>query len=160
MNKTLLLIKHEFLGTVRRKAFIILTIAFPLIALLGIVAGQVIPGMITPTTTVEKVGYVDEVGIFTQAISENNIQLVSYNTEDDAKAALVNKDIKEYFIIGTDYMSTSLIQRYTLTSEIAPSTTVQTAIRDFLLNNLLKGDTADVIQRAKNPLLTFPHSPF
>jgi len=29
MNKTLLLIKHEFLGTVRRKAFIILTIAFP-----------------------------------------------------------------------------------------------------------------------------------
>ena len=152
MNKTLLLIKHEFLATVRRKAFIILTIAFPLIALLGIFAGQVIPKMITPTTTIEKIGYIDKVGIFDQSLKENNIQLIAYSQEDDAKTALVKKDIKEYFVIGTDYMSTGLIQRYTLTSEIAPSTTVQTVIRDFLLNNLLKGNTADVIQRAKSPL--------
>ena len=152
MNKTLLLIKHEFLGTVRRKAFVIMTIAFPLIALLGIFAGQLIPRMITPTTTIEKIGYVDKIGIFTQVITENNIQIISYNTGDDAKTALINKDIKEYFIIGSDYLSTGLIQRYTLTSEIAPSATVQTVIRDFLLNNMLTGNTADVIQRAKNPL--------
>jgi ABC-2 type transport system permease protein len=152
MNKTLLLVKHEFLATVRRKAFIILTIAFPIIALLGIFAGQVIPKMITPTTTLEKIGYIDKVGVFNQGINENNIQLIAYSTENDAKTALVRKDIKEYFIIGADYMSTGLIQRYTLTSEIAPSGTVQTVIRDFLLNNLLKGNTADVIQRAKSPL--------
>ena len=152
MNKTFLLIKHEFLNTVRRKAFIILTLAFPLIALLGIVAGQVIPKMITPTAAIEKIGYIDKIGSFNQGIDENNIQLIPYNTEDDAKAALVKKGIKEYFVIGTEYISTGLIQRYTLTSEIAPSTTVQTVIRDFLLNNLLKGNTADVIQRAKSPL--------
>ena len=152
MNKTFLLIKHEFLNTVRRKAFIILTLAFPLIALLGIVAGQVIPKMITPTTTIEKIGYIDKIGSFNQGIDENNIQLIPYSTEDDAKAALIKKDIKEYFVIGTEYISTGLIQSYTLTSEIAPSTTVQTVIRDFLLNNLLKGNTADVIQRAKSPL--------
>jgi ABC-2 type transport system permease protein len=108
--------------------------------------------MITPTTTIEKIGYIDKVGVFNQGIDENNIQLIPYSTEDDAKVALVKKDIKEYFVIGIDYMSTGLIQRYTLTSEIAPSTTVQTVIRDFLLNNLLKGNTADVIQRAKSPL--------
>jgi len=152
MNKTFLLIKHEFLNTVRRKAFIILTLAFPLIALLGIVAGQVIPKMITPTTTIEKIGYIDKIGSFNQGIDENNIQLIPYSTEDDAKAALIKKDIKEYFVIGTEYISTGLIHSYTLTSEIAPSTTVQTVIRDFLLNNLLKGNTADVIQRAKSPL--------
>jgi len=94
MNKTYLLIKHEFLNTVRRKAFIILTLAFPLIALLGILAGQVIPNMITPTTKIEKVGYVDRVGIFTQSISENETQLIAYNTEADAKTAMINKDIK------------------------------------------------------------------
>ena len=152
MNKTILLIKHEFINTVRRKAFIILTLAFPLIALLGILAGQVIPKMITPTTTIEKVGYVDKVGIFIESISENNTQLISYSSEDDAKTALVNKDIKEYFIIGPDYLSTGLIQRYTLTSEIAPSSTVQTVIRDFLLNNLLKGNSAEIIARAKSPI--------
>ena len=79
MNKTLILIKHEFLGTVRRKAFIILTLAFPLIALLGILAGQVLPGIIKTTTTVEKVGYVDQVGFFNQNTTENNIHLILYS---------------------------------------------------------------------------------
>jgi ABC-2 type transport system permease protein len=152
MNKTILLIKHEFSATVRRKAFIILTIAFPLVALIGIIAGQVIPGLITTPTKVEKVGYVDQVGMFTQNLTENSIELVPYTAEDAAKTDLTNKQIKEYFIIGPDYLSTGLIHRYTLASEIAPSTTVQTVIRDFLLNNLLKGNTADVIERAKNPI--------
>ncbi len=151
-NKTLLLIKHEFLNTVRRKAFIILTIAFPLVALLAILAGQVLPGVITTTTTIEKVGYVDQVGIFDQNTSDNNIQLIPYTSEDAARTALEQKDVTEYFIIPSDYVSTGLIHIYTLTSEIAPSSTVQTGISDFLLNNLLKGNSADVIARAKNPL--------
>ncbi len=82
MNKTLLLIKHEFLNTVRRKAFIILTLAFPLIALLAILAGQVLPGVIKTSTTIEKVGYVDEVGLFTQNTTENNIEFIPYASED------------------------------------------------------------------------------
>jgi ABC-2 type transport system permease protein len=146
------LIKHEFLNTVRRKAFIILTIAFPLIALLAILAGQVLPGMIKTTATTEKVGYVDEVGTFNQNTSKNNIQLISYSTEEAAKTALEQKDISEYFIIPADYISTGLIHIYTLTSEITPGGTVQSAISDFLLDNLLKGNSEAVITRAKNPL--------
>jgi ABC-2 type transport system permease protein len=152
MNKTILLIKHEFLNTVKRKAFIILTLAFPLIALLGILAGQVIPGMITPSTTIEKIGYVDHVGIFTQNLTEEKTALVAFSTEDAAKKALTDKTIKEYFVIGKDYLSSGIIQRYTLTSEIAPSATVQTVIKDFLLNNLLQGNSEDIIIRAKYPL--------
>jgi ABC-2 type transport system permease protein len=152
MNKTWILIKHEFLNTVRRKAFIILTLAFPSIALLGILAGQLIPTLITPSTTVEKVGYVDQVGIFTQGLTENKIELVPYTSEDAARTALTAKDIKEYFIIGPSYVSTGLIQRYTLTTEIAPSSTVQNVIGDFLLNNLLKGNSPEVIARAKYPM--------
>jgi ABC-2 type transport system permease protein len=152
MNKTLLLIKHEFLGTVRRKAFIILTIAFPLIALLGILAGQVLPGMIKTTTTIEKVGYVDQVGLFTQNTSESNIHLIPYSTEDAAKTALEQKDISEYFVIPANYIKTGSIQRYTLTTEIAPGSAVQSAISDFMLNNLLQGNSPDIIARAKNPV--------
>jgi ABC-2 type transport system permease protein len=152
MNKTLLLIKHEFIGTVRRKAFIILTLAFPLIALLGILAGQVLPGMIKTTTTVEKVGYVDQVGLFNQTTAENNIHLILYSTEDAAKTALEQKDISEYFVIPANYIKTGSIQRYTLTTEIAPGSAVQSAISDFLLNNLLQGNSPDIIARAKNPV--------
>jgi ABC-2 type transport system permease protein len=152
MNKTVLLIKHEFLTTVRRKTFIILTLAFPLIALLGLLAAQVIPGMITPTTKIEKIGYVDKVGIFTQDITEGKTELVAFTTEDTAKEALIDKKVKEYFIISPNYVSTGIIQRYTLTSEIAPSGTVQTVIRNFLLNNLLSGNSEEIIARAKSPL--------
>ena len=152
MNKTLLLIKHEFLNTVRRKAFVILTLAFPLIALLAILAGQVLPGVIKTTTTIEKVGYVDQVGLFTQNATGNNIQLIPYTTEAAAKTALEQKDVTEYFVIPANYISTGSIQIYTLTSEIAPSNAVQSGISDFLMNNLLKGNSTEIIARAKNPL--------
>ncbi|MBN1643490.1 MAG: ABC transporter permease [Dehalococcoidales bacterium] len=150
MNKTMLLIKHEFLITIRRKAFIILTIAFPLVALLGILAAQVIPGMIKPSTEIQKIGYVDEVGIFTENTSQGQIELIQFNTEDEAKTALIDADIKEYFVIPENYMSTALILRYTLKNELEPNSTIRSVIGDFLLSNLLKGDDATVIERVKS----------
>ena len=44
MNKTILILKHEFSQSIRRKSFIIMTLAFPLIALLAILAFQIIGG--------------------------------------------------------------------------------------------------------------------
>lgn len=152
MNKTLLLIKHEFLNMVRRKTFIILTLAFPVIALLGILAAQAIPNLITPSTAIEKVGYVDQTGSFNQTLSENNIELIPYNSENAAKKALADVAVKEYFVIGSDYLSTGVIQRYTLTTEITPSSDVEAVIKDFLINNLLQGNSPEIIARAKNPL--------
>ena len=48
MNKTLLIFKHELAQTLRRKSFIIMTIAFPLITLLAILAFQTIGGLTGP----------------------------------------------------------------------------------------------------------------
>jgi ABC-2 type transport system permease protein len=144
--------KHEFFTTVRRKAFVILTLAFPVIALVGILAAQIIPGMITPSGEIMKIGYVDETGIFTETPSQEQIELVPFNTEDDAKNALIHQDIREYFIIPPDYISVGLIQRYTLKSEIEPSATIRNLVNDFLLSNLLRGNTADIIERAKSPM--------
>ena len=152
MNKTLLLAKHELLITIRRRAFIILTLAFPILALLGLLAAQIIPGTIKPSTEIEQIGYVDEVGIFNESISQGNLSLVSFNTEEDAKNALIDKDIREYFIIPPDYISTGLIQMYTLKNDVEPGGTTQTIIRNFLLSNLLKGNTEDIIARAKTPM--------
>jgi ABC-2 type transport system permease protein len=102
--------------------------------------------------TIDKVGYVDQVGIFTRSLTENKTELIPFVSEGTAKTALEKKDIKEYFIITPGYVATGVIQRYTLTSEIAPSETVQGVIRDFLLNNLLNGNSAEIVARAKNPL--------
>jgi ABC-2 type transport system permease protein len=152
MNKTTLIARHEFIITIRRRAFIILTLAFPVLALLGLLAAQVIPGMIKPTAEVEKIGYVDEVGIFNDNTAQGKIDFVSFNTEEEAKGALLYGNIKEYFVIDPNYISTGLIQRYTLKNEVEPGGTTQTAIRNFLLSNLLKGNTEDIIERAKTPM--------
>ena len=152
MNKTLLLAKHELFTTIKRRAFIILTLAFPVLALLGLLAAQVIPGMIKPTAKVENIGYVDEVGIFNENTAQGKIDFVSFHTEEEAKGALLNGDIKEYFVIAPNYISTGLIQRYTLKNEVEPGGTTQTAIRNFLLSNLLKGNAEDIIERAKTPM--------
>jgi len=44
MNKATLILKHEFAQTLRKKSYIIMTLAFPLIALLAILAFQIIGG--------------------------------------------------------------------------------------------------------------------
>ena len=42
MNKTSLVFRHEFLHTIKRKGFIIMTLAVPVLALLAIGAFQLI----------------------------------------------------------------------------------------------------------------------
>ena len=153
MDKTIFIARHEFIITVRRRAFIILTLAFPVLALLGIFAAQVIPGLIQPApVTTEKIGYIDEVGMFTEDTTQGNINLIPFTNQADALQALLAKDVKEYFIITPDYVSTGLVQRYTLTKELQPSPESQVAIRGFLLNNLLKGNSPEIINHVETPL--------
>ena len=45
MNKTYLIFKHEFLYTIKRIGFIIMTLIVPLLALLGIGIGQLMSTM-------------------------------------------------------------------------------------------------------------------
>jgi len=153
MNKTWLIIKHEFLTMVKRKGFIIMTLAIPVVALLGLLAAQIVPNLVNDTApTTEKIGYVDYAGAFPAGITEGKVSVVHYATEADAKAALLDEEIAAYLVIPTDYIATGWLQRYTLKNEIEISGVGQTAIRDFLLGNLLQGNTPEVIARAKNPM--------
>jgi ABC-2 type transport system permease protein len=48
MNKTLLIFRHEFLKNIRRTGFIILTLALPVLALLGIGVFHIVSGIARP----------------------------------------------------------------------------------------------------------------
>ena len=103
MNKTLLIFRHELLHTIKRKGFIIMTLIVPVLALLGIGVFQLISTIDQPpvveTTTI---GYVDETGGFDQYTTQGNIELVRFDTPDEATAALINGDVPEYFVIPPD----------------------------------------------------------
>jgi ABC-2 type transport system permease protein len=152
MNKITLIARHEFLVTIRRRAFIIFTLAFPLLAILGILATQVISGLVKPPAAAETVGYIDQAGGFTDYASQGNVNFKPFATPEDAHKALLDNGIEEYFVISPDYLQTGAIQRYTLNRQIDTSGKTEQVIRNFLLGNLLKGNSQAVIDRVKAPL--------
>jgi len=154
MNKTLLILRHEFLHTVKRKGFIIMTLIVPLGALLAIGVYQLISGIAEPPAVeITTIGYVDEAGGFDDYTTQGNIELVRFDTPDDATEALVKSDIKEYFVIPSDYISTGLINRYTLEKQLGTPPATATVIKNFLTSNLLTGKVPpETVYRIESPL--------
>jgi len=154
MNKTLLIFRHEFLHTIKRKGFIIMTLIVPVLALLAIGVLQLIataekPPVVETTT----IGYVDEAGGFNQYTTQGNMELVRFDTTDDATAALINGDIPEYFVIPPDYISSGVINRYTLEKEVETPPLITTVIKNFLTSNLLSDKVPpETVYRIEAPL--------
>jgi ABC-2 type transport system permease protein len=152
MNKTLLILRHEFRHTVKRRGFIVMTLIVPVIALILIGVVQLVSGTARPTTEAMTIGYVDELGGFQQYTNQGNITLVRFDIPDDATDALIKGDISEYFVIPADYVSTGMINRYTLEKQLAASPAVTAAISNFLTSNLLAGKVpAATVARIETP---------
>jgi len=154
MNKTLLIFRHEFLHTIKRTGFIIMTLIVPLVALLAIGVFQLISGIAEPPVAEEvTIGYVDKAGGFDQYPTQGHIELVRFDTPDDATTALINGDVSEYFVIPPDYMSTGVINRYTLEKEVETPPIIATIIKNFLTSNLLTGKVPpETVYRIEAPL--------
>ena len=153
MGKALLIFRHEFLHTIKRTGFIILTLALPLLALLAIGVFQLISGIAKPPTEVTRIGYIDEAGGFDQFTAQGNIILVCFDTPEAATQALIKKDIKEYLVIPPDYTSAGIIKRYTTQKEVTLPVATTAAIKNFISSNLLAGKVpADIITRVEAPL--------
>jgi len=154
MNKTLLILRHEFLKTIKRKGFVFMTLIVPLAALLAIGVAQLVSGIVRPAVEVTTIGYVDEPGGFQQYTSQGNITLVRFDTPEDATEALVKSDIEEYFVIPSDYASTGVINRYTLEKQLIAPPATATAIKNFISSNLLAGRvppaTIDLVEAPLN----------
>jgi ABC-2 type transport system permease protein len=155
MNKTFIILKHEFRQTLKNRSFLIMTLALPLLVILGVGIYQGVHHWYHPAAPQEeKIGYVDYTGMFGNFTSEPGVLFVLYPGEEQAKDALLSQDIKEYFVIPTDYLSTGVITRYTMSREVVPSTETTSQITDFLLSNLLAGEVSpQVLDRVKTPLL-------
>jgi ABC-2 type transport system permease protein len=99
------------------------------------------------------VGYIDEAGIFNGYTDQGNVILVAQPTEEEAFDNMLDEEISQYLVIPQDYLSTGLVNRYTLERELEPPYEVQQAIKDFLIGNLLEGQVGDdVLDRVSYPL--------
>ncbi len=154
MNKTYLIFRHEFLQAIKKVGFIAMTLIVPVLALLAIGVFELVTTLTEPSAKeVTTVGYVDEVGIFSDQTDQGLIKLIPFASREDATRALVRRDVSEYIVIPSDYTSSGTIQRYTLAKELMPPPITTHMIESFLIWNLLKDDVSpEVITAIVSPL--------
>jgi ABC-2 type transport system permease protein len=154
MNKTYLIFKHEFLQAIKKVGFIVMTFIVPVLALLAIGVFELVTTLTEPSAKeVTIVGYVDEVGIFSDQTDQGLIKLIPFASREDATQALVSRDVSEYIIIPSDYSSSGTIQRYTLAKELGVPSITTYLIESFLAWNLLKDDVSpEIIASIVSPL--------
>ena len=155
MNKTYLIFKHEFLHAIKRVGFIVITLIVPVLALLAIGVFELVTTLTEPSVKeVTIVGYVDEVGIFSDQNDQGLIKLIPFASRVDATRALVRRDVSEYIVIPSDYTSSGIIQRYTLAKELSTPAMIPYFIDSFLSWNLLKDDVPpEIISSIVSPLI-------
>ncbi len=151
-SRTLRILRHEFLYTVKKKGFIILTLAVPVVVLLAIGVFRLASTTVGPSATVTRVGYVDQIGGFDPLYENATVHLIRMESEDDATEALTGGELDEYFVIPADYVATGTVARYTLDKELVPPPAVESAIEGFLDSNLLASEVPpELIGRVLTP---------
>ena len=93
-----------------------------------------------------RIGYVDNTGLF------DSSNLTKYTDEDLARKDLLDNKITNYFVIPENYTATGKIIIYSSKKNFADNMKIEDQIRNFLLDNLLKNEPSDIIQRVKKPI--------
>jgi len=156
MKKTWIIVRHEFTASIRRISYILLTISFPVLGMMGILIymGVTQWGGEGPPPEDLRIGYVDETRMFDEYTNQDGVVFILYDTSDDAREALFGEEVREYFTIPENYLETGLIDRYTTERELELPAKTMALVGDFLIANLLGGEVSEeVIERAQTPLL-------
>ena len=120
MNRTWLVLKHEFITVITRRSFLFAIFGIPIIgALVFLVAGSLNKGssaqnllteLISSGPKVTAEGYVDNSGIIKVIPpSVPNGTLISYSDETAASQALADGKIAGYYVISADYLQTGKV---------------------------------------------------
>ncbi len=146
MKKYLLIAKHELITNVKRKEFLWMTFGLPLFMLAMVTLPLLFVNTVIKGEEV-KIGYVDKTDTFQSG------DFIKYPDEESAKKDLFESKITHFFIIPADYFDTGKINIYSDERISSPgSMTMNGRIRDFLLDNLLKGQPEKLRERIKEPI--------
>jgi ABC-2 type transport system permease protein len=155
VNKAWIVARHEFLTTVRRVWFVVVTFVLPLV-FGGLVFGmtRIAQQAVEESTAAVRgkdLGYVDHWGGLLRREGFRK-----FETEEAAKAALVAKTIGSYLVVPKNYLDrdsrivVNVTRRPTvMTAERPP---LPDGVYDWLLSSVLHDSLSpDRVARAKNP---------
>jgi ABC-2 type transport system permease protein len=148
MRERWLVARHEYLRMVRRRAFLLGTLAIPLLI--------IVVTAISVTIAIGKrddrpLGYVDQAGVLSAAVQPastggRTVELRAFSDAQAAGDALEAGQIQAYYVLPADYMQSGQVQLYYW--ENAPNDTIQQQFNDFVRANLAAGLSPSVQQRA------------
>jgi hypothetical protein len=85
MNKTFFIFRHEFLLTIQRAGFIILTMTIPVLAILAIgIALLVTAPEESLQDKIVHIGYVDELGLADEVVEDEYARYIPYDSKETA----------------------------------------------------------------------------
>lgn len=144
MTKWTTIAKHEYIYNVRRKEFLFMTIGLPLFFLftMGISVFLVASSI---SHEEYRIGYVDKTGLFDPG------NFTKYADEELAKKDLLDNKITHVFVIPANYMATGNITIFTGKKDLLGGT-VEPQVRNFLIDNLLKEEKKETVERIKIPM--------
>jgi ABC-2 type transport system permease protein len=152
MRKLWVVAKHEYLKILRKRSFLLGTLAMPLF-FVGIMALTIV--VIVAGEDQSPIGYVDEAGLLTTVTTlppdENNgpnpVELRAFADEDRARAALEAKEIQAYYVLPADYLTSHKVQLFYWEKE--PRDSAQRRFNNLIRANLTALLPADVAERAQ-----------
>jgi ABC-2 type transport system permease protein len=145
MTKWSTIAKHEYTYNVRKKEFLFVTFGLPLFIL--VIGGLPILLMSSSISHEElRIGYVDKTGLF------DSMNFTKYADEELAKKALFDNKITHFFVIPANYTATGKIEIFSAKKRFSEDNTIEDQIKSFLLDNLLKGEKREIVERVKNPI--------
>lgn len=152
MNKTLEVAKYEYTRHVSKAGFWIGLIALPigLLLLIGL-------SMLLSSTSIDTspVGYVDQSGLMTlkpktvdtSGLFTENVQLIAYNSVEEASKAAEAGQIQAYVVIPENYLSSFKLNYY-FNKPI--NNVIRDNITDFVRTNLMQGESVPNLARIQS----------
>ena len=155
MRNFWLIAKHEYRGTVFKRAFVLLTLAIPL-GMVAVIALAIFVAVSGENTL--PVGYVDQADILDviqqpPSVMPTGIEVRAFPDEETALAALEGEEIQAFFVLPPDYPSTLQTDLYYL--EEPPSNDVWRDFDNFVRANLVAAYPDEMRKRLlKGPNIT------
>jgi ABC-2 type transport system permease protein len=155
MREVWLVAKHEYLRMVRRRAFLLGTLAIPLLI---VVVTAVSAYIATGRRDDRPLGYVDGASVLSAAIQPSStsgrvVELRAFSDTEAAGSALQAGQIQAYYVLPEDYLQTGQVHLYYW--EDTPADGVRGQFDDFIRANLAADLPPDAQQRAiEGPSIT------
>jgi ABC-2 type transport system permease protein len=162
-TKVWVVARHEYLTTIRRAGFIIMTAIVPAMGIVTLLIGTLFAGQARQLGAFfekqfevgdKAIGVVDETGYFSPLLPKYQEDFVPYASEKEAESALQAEEVSKVLLIGEDYLETGRVVVVSVGSGFSAATVSDSAtVRAFLVDHLLEGEVDPALQqRAAAPV--------